>query len=153
MIDRRIAREAALQLLYKLDIEFNLKALSKEKLRVILNEHLDFLKITGVERDLAFLMVSGIISDRDMIDEMIDSAMDNWTLDRLAAIDRNILRLGAYELLKFDDVDYKITFNEAIEIAKRFSSGQSGKFVNGVLDRLYRNLITGKSTDRKAWGE
>ncbi len=157
MIDRHIAREAALQLLYKLDIEFNLEALSTEKLQTILNEHLDFLELNGVERDLAFLMVSGIISDRDKIDEMIDSAMDNWTLDRLAAIDRNILRLGAYELLKFNDIEYKIIFNEAIEIAKRFSSGQSGKFVNGVLDRLYRNLVAGighrKSSDGKAWGE
>ena len=65
--------------------------------------------------------------------------MDNWTLDRLAAIDRNILRLAAYEMLKIEYISYKTTINEAIEIAKRFSSEQSGKFVNGVLDRLYRN--------------
>jgi N utilization substance protein B len=61
---------------------------------------------------------------------------ENWRLDRMAAIDRNILRLGAFELLYCDDVPTKVAINEALELAKRYSTAQSSRFVNGILDRL-----------------
>ncbi len=72
------------------------------------------------------------------IDEVIGRAAENWDLDRMAAVDRAILRLGACELLLMDDIPPAVTLNEAIEIAKKYSTPESGKFVNGILDRVRR---------------
>ncbi len=70
------------------------------------------------------------------IDELITSASKNWRLDRMSRVDRNILRLGAGELLAFPDVPVKVVINEAVELAKRFGTAESSAFVNGVLDRI-----------------
>ena len=67
---------------------------------------------------------------------MITEVAENWRLDRMAAIDRNILRLGAFEMLFDDGVPAKVAINEALELAKRYSTAQSSRFVNGILDRL-----------------
>lgn len=74
------------------------------------------------------------------IDELITSASKNWRLDRMSRVDRNILRLGAGELLAFPDVPVKVVINEAVELAKRFGTAESSAFVNGVLDRIAANL-------------
>ena len=65
---------------------------------------------------------------------------NNWKLDRIAAVDRAILRLGLYELLEMDEVPPKVVINESVELAKKFSTAKSGSFVNGVLDRIYQDL-------------
>ena len=70
------------------------------------------------------------------IDELIVSASKNWRIDRMSRVDRNILRLGACELLAFRDVPVKVVINEAVELAKRFGTAESSAFVNGVLDRI-----------------
>jgi N utilization substance protein B len=70
------------------------------------------------------------------IDELITSASKNWRIDRMSRVDRNILRLGACELLAFRDVPVKVVINEAVELAKRFGTAESSAFVNGVLDRI-----------------
>lgn len=70
------------------------------------------------------------------IDELISSASKNWRIDRMSRVDRNILRLGACELLAFRDVPTKVVINEAVELAKRFGTAESSAFVNGVLDRI-----------------
>ena len=67
---------------------------------------------------------------------MISQVAENWRLDRMAAIDRNILRLGAYEMLFCPEVPAKVAINEALELAKRYSTAQSSRFVNGILDRV-----------------
>jgi transcription antitermination factor NusB len=72
------------------------------------------------------------------LDDIIVKVAENWDLDRMAVIDRNILRLGAAEILYMDDVPEKATINEAIEIAKKFSTENSGRFVNGILDKVAR---------------
>ena len=72
------------------------------------------------------------------IDQVITAHADNWNLKRMAVIDRNILRLGAFELLYLDDVPAKVCINEAIELAKRFGDAESGKFVNGILDAIHK---------------
>ena len=72
------------------------------------------------------------------IDGVISAHADNWNLKRMAVIDRNILRLGAFELLYLDDVPAKVCINEAIELAKRFGDTESGKFINGILDAIYK---------------
>jgi N utilization substance protein B len=86
--------------------------------------------------DFARGLVEGVKANREAIDAMISEAAENWRLDRMAAIDRNILRLGAYEMLFDEGVPAKVAINEALELAKRYSTAQSSRFVNGILDRL-----------------
>lgn len=87
-------------------------------------------------RDYARELVEGVRSNQARIDGQITEVAENWRLDRMAAIDRNILRLGAYELFFREDVPRKVAINEALELAKRYSTAQSSRFVNGILDRL-----------------
>ena len=88
-------------------------------------------------RDFARTLVAGVRAHQPRIDALISEVAENWRIDRMAAIDRNILRLGAYEMLYCDDVPRKVAINEALELAKRYSTAQSSRFVNGILDRLH----------------
>ena len=81
-------------------------------------------------------LIAGVQQNQTRIDSLISDVAENWRLDRMAAIDRNILRLGAYEILYCPDVPTKVAINEALELAKRYSTAQSSRFVNGILDRL-----------------
>jgi N utilization substance protein B len=87
-------------------------------------------------RDYANSVVRGVAGDLDKVDESIRKASTNWRLERMARVDRNVLRLGAWELLQARDVPRAVILDEAVELAKRFGSEESGAFVNGVLDRL-----------------
>ena len=78
---------------------------------------------------------------------MISQVAENWRLDRMAAIDRNILRLGAYEMLYCPEVPAKVAINEALELAKRYSTAQSSRFVNGILDRVLQWHTQGAKAD------
>lgn len=80
-------------------------------------------------------LVLGVQRNRGELDAMLAGTAQNWSLDRMAATDRNVLRLGAYEIL-YTDTPHKVAINEAVELAKRFGSGQSAAFVNGILDRF-----------------
>src|SRR5262249_32388943 len=80
-------------------------------------------------------LVAGVHSHRPTIDALISEAAENWRLDRMAAIDRNILRLGAYEMLYCPEVPTKVAINEALELAKRYSTAQASRVVNGILHR------------------
>jgi len=88
----------------------------------------------------------GILRYRDEIDSVIRKHLTNWTFERLASTDRNVLRLGAYEIIYEPDIPIEVTLNEAIDIAKKYGSEQGGKFVNGVLDRIARECA---STEKK----
>ncbi len=81
-------------------------------------------------------LVEGVRAHQPELDALISSVAENWRIDRMAAIDRNILRLGAFEMLHCPDVPTKVAINEALELAKRYSTAQSSRFVNGILDRL-----------------
>jgi len=87
-------------------------------------------------------LIIGVRHNRDELDEKISKITDNWRLSRMAATDRNVLRLGAYELLH-TDTPPPVVINEAIELARRYGSDQSAQFVNGVLDRLLKRSKTG----------
>jgi N utilization substance protein B len=89
---------------------------------------------------LAERIVRGVIADRDGIDALVQRASRNWRLDRMARVDRNLLRVGAWELSKAPEVPAKVAINEAIEIAKRFGTAESAAFVNGILDRCLDEL-------------
>src|SRR5207244_12236894 len=92
----------------------------------------------------------GVKSDRTQIDELIQKSSSNWKLDRMARVDRNILRLAVYEILRRADVPVRVTLNEAIELGKKFGSEESSAFVNGVLDKIAHTDIPGAAPKMKA---
>jgi N utilization substance protein B len=83
-------------------------------------------------------LVEGTLEMRPGIDEMIRGATQNWDLARMANVDRNILRMAVHEMLHVKDIPSKVSINEAIELGKRYSTKQSGSFINGILDRIRR---------------
>lgn len=85
-------------------------------------------------------IVRGVSSNQGVLDDLISRCSQNWKLTRMGRVDRNILRLAAYELAFEGDIPGKATLNEAIEIAKRYGTEDSGKFVNGILDRIAQEL-------------
>ena len=86
-------------------------------------------------------LIRGAIEHRDAVDERIKKHAKNWDLHRIAAVDRNILRLAIYEMLYRDDIPPIVSINEAVDIAKKFSTQDSGKFVNGILDKIKGELM------------
>ena len=87
-------------------------------------------------RDFAERIIRGTLEHIKDLDPIISKYTDNWQINRMAAVDRNIMRLGTYELLYMDDIPPKVSINEAVNMAKKFSQIDSGKFVNGVLDKI-----------------
>lgn len=126
---RTRGREVALQVLYLTEQNPEVEADEVERFLV---RRLRDPKLVDDTRAL----VEGVRAHLAQIDERISSVAENWRLDRMAAIDRNILRLGVYEMHHRDDVPVKVAINEALELAKRYSTAQSSRFVNGILDRL-----------------
>ncbi|MBT1247099.1 transcription antitermination factor NusB [Thermosipho sp. 1223] len=121
-------REAIFKALFQWD--FN----RDENLEDISKEHISVLDVSLQE--LAKKYVRGIRENILKIDEIISKYLKNWTLDRLSVTDRNILRLGTFELLYIDDIPIEVTLDEMIELGKAYGTENSGKFVNGVLDKI-----------------
>ncbi len=89
-----------------------------------------------VVREFAERLARGVWQNRDSIDAIITDTAKNWSLERIAPIDRNILRAAIYEIRYCEDIPYKVTLNEAIELGKKFGCDKSGAFINGVLDSV-----------------
>lgn len=89
-------------------------------------------------------LATGVVSDIANIDSIVTDAADNWTINRMATIDRNILRISIYEMIHEDDVPKNVTINEAVEMAKTYSTEKSGEFVNGILDKISKTFIKHK---------
>jgi N utilization substance protein B len=130
MTRRSRGREVALQVLYQ--VEQNAGISPEEIQRFIARRLLDDRKLCEFTESLT----AGVKEHQAALDAMISNVAENWRLDRMAAIDRNILRLGAYEMLHCPEVPAKVAINEALELAKRYSTAQSSRFVNGILDRV-----------------
>ena len=86
-------------------------------------------------------LVQGVIEHRAELDGVIEKHVRNWSIDRMAAVDRNVLRLAVYEMLHREDIPPVVSINEAVDIAKKFSTHDSGKFVNGILDKVKGELM------------
>jgi N utilization substance protein B len=127
---RRKAREYALQLLFQID--FTKRDLERKDLE----EFWSGKKESRDIREFTEKLVKGTLESLDEIDSIIEKATENWFLKRMAAVDRNILRFAAYEILHRKDIPYAVTINEALEIAKKYSSAEAASFLNGVLDKL-----------------
>jgi N utilization substance protein B len=129
MSRRSRAREVVLQLLYQDDLNPQQgPAVVEEFLRSRLHGDEDLVKF-------ARSLLSGVRRNRAELDALLESRADNWTLARMAATDRNVMRLGAYEML-YTETPGPVAINEAVELAKRFGARQSPQFVNGILDGL-----------------
>ena len=127
MGSRRRARELALQLLYQHEVT----AAPPEQMQV------DFEEWRGATegiREFADLLLRGTLAHLDEIDAVLERQTAHWRLERLAAVDRNILRLALYELLYQTDTPHAVVIDEAIEIAKKYGAEESARFINGVLD-------------------
>lgn len=131
---RRLARELAVQFLY----QFDLAGGSLEEALPLFWETQS--EVGDAGKKFTEELVHGVIERRAAIDERIVKYTENWDLPRIAAVDRNILRLAMYEMLYRDDIPPVVSINEAVDIAKKFSTRESGSFVNGILDRLKADL-------------
>ncbi|HVR83338.1 MAG TPA: transcription antitermination factor NusB [Planctomycetota bacterium] len=129
MRKRTQARELALQILYQLDLRGD-EIL--DEVSAMLAPGTGDPEMTDFAREIVF----GFRDKKAIIDRQIEEVAKNWQLKRMAAIDRNILRLATYELLYREDIPPLVTINEAIDIAKKFSTKNSGPFVNGILDNI-----------------
>ena len=128
---RTKAREYALQLLYQLDVTHG-------ELPVTLHEFWAYHAVAQDVKEFATQLVEGTLAHAEQIDQLITTYASNWEIGRMAVVDRNVLRLGAYELLHLQDVPPKVCLNEAVELAKRFGNEESSKFVNGILDTIHK---------------
>ena len=141
---RRIARELAVQFLYQYDLS---GGSLEEALPLFWQTQSE---VSDDGRKFTEELIHGVVERRVPIDERIAKYTDNWDLPRIAAVDRNILRLAMYEMLFRDDIPPVVSINEAVDIAKKFSTRESGAFVNGILDRLKADLTRPSRTAASA---
>lgn len=126
-MNRRTSREKALQILFSIDL--NSKD-PEEAIRDVLEEQ--------EENPFLTVIVKGVMNHIDKIDAEISNCLENWTIDRIASVEKTILRMATYELLYLQDIPESVSMNEAVELAKIFSDEESGKFVNGVLSKIIK---------------
>ncbi|HJN62428.1 MAG TPA: transcription antitermination factor NusB [Candidatus Parcubacteria bacterium] len=142
MASRHLSRSIAMQSLYEWDF-FGKKPKSlKGVVEKNIKEFGPGLEDTG----FVWQLVNGIVDHLDQINKVIEKAAPQWPIDQITIVDRNVLRIGLYELLyaNKDEVPPKVAINEAIELAKTFGGENSGKFINGVLGTVYKEIETKK---------
>ncbi len=144
MTKRRKARELALQVLYGFEVSGNAVDVVCDEIA----SRTDDEQIAGFASELFHKS----IRHKESLDAHVASVVENWDFGRIAMIDRLILRLALCELLHFDEIPPKVTINEAIDLAKKFSTAQSGRFVNGILDSLFRKLLSENKIVKKGRG-
>ncbi len=152
MPTRRKGREVALQLLYQADWEDDLdwdkgyqfakNALDQYRKELLPQDDLFDEELSEFIVDI----VAGVLLRRKQIDEVIKKFSKGWKIHRMAMVDRNILRLGIFELCYHPDIPPKVAINEAVELAKKFGDENSSRFINGILDSVYRNWCPEKKS-------
>jgi transcription antitermination protein NusB len=130
---RRKARELAVQILYQAD-------LAKSDLDEAMSLFWAHFPVESEVREFCQQLVLGTLDRLSSIDELLSEASEHWSLGRMSVVDRNILRLATHELLDRPDIPPSVSINEAIEIAKKYSTSDAAVFINGVLDRVKRML-------------
>ena len=138
MANRHLSRSIALQSLY----EWDFKECKDSQVDEIVEHNIKEFGPGMDDNSFVYELVRNILKNRDKIDPLIEKCAPEWPLDQVTIVDRNILRLGIYELLfeNYEQVPPKVAINEAIELAKSFGGESSGRFVNGVLGTIYREL-------------
>jgi transcription antitermination factor NusB len=139
MRKRSLAREHALKILYQADVT---QRLLKNASEIYWKETEENDKVII---DFCKRLIDGIAEQLKTIDEKLTQYATNWQLKRMAVIDRNVMRIGVYELLFAPDIPPKATINEAVELAKKYGDLESGKFVNGILDKIHKTESLNKN--------
>jgi N utilization substance protein B len=149
MKPRHVAREVALQILYRFDVNHQNNGaeiptgipLSRE-----LQNHFEHFQVPQNAREFTSQLVVGTVSELKSLDELLEKHASHWKVSRMPLIDRNLLRMATYELLHFPEIPTSVTLDEAIELAKQFGTADSSAFINGVLDALKGALKIEKSS-------
>lgn len=132
-MSRKRARIGAMQALFSMDVNDDF---STDKLDLFMGNH----EFQGDEVDYIKRTVPDILDKLDLVDETIEKNLKGWTMARLAKVDRQILRIAVYEFLYKDDIPEEVSINEAVEIARLYSSDEAPKFINGILGTIYRSF-------------
>jgi len=128
---RKAARELAVKLLYQMEI---LKDYSEEQIRTALSEYEN--ELTSKDKKYIIEVIKGVYENIENIDELIKKYSKSWEFNRISKVDLSILRLSIFEILFREDIPYNVSVNEAVEIAKKYSSDGAGAFVNGILSNF-----------------
>jgi len=138
MANRHLSRSIAMQSLY----EWDFKGKESKQLKEIVKSNVKEFGPGLEESDFIWQIIDGVIDNLTKIDKIIEKSAPEWPIDQITIVDRNVLRIGLYELLfgKRNEVPPKVAINEAIELAKTFGGDSSGKFINGVLGTVYREI-------------
>ena len=126
---RRKARELALRMLYQMET-------NGEDPELALLKYCELFPYQKAVTDYTRVLLSGIKKEKELIDGYIQAASEHWKSERIALVDRNVLRIGIFEMLFSDDVPPKVAIDEAIEMSKKYGNEESREFVNGILDRI-----------------
>ncbi|RJQ54403.1 MAG: transcription antitermination factor NusB [Actinobacteria bacterium] len=139
MKERRKARRATLEIMYQSEV-------AGIPVARILKDRLFW---RGELPEFSLTLLNGVVSHQDRIDALIRDSTDNWVLERMSIVDRNILRMAIYEMLYEEDIPSTVSVNEAVELAKVYGTQDSGKFVNGVLGRVVHDMEEEASQSKK----
>lgn len=131
---RRESRELALELLFMIDVV-------EENADDAVENYLQSRKILSSIKEFAVGLKDGVVKYKENLDKIISKTAENWEIDRMSVIDRNILRIAVFEFLYLKEASDKIIINEAIEVAKEYSTEESGAFINGILDKIVKSSI------------
>lgn len=145
MSNRHLARTIAMQSLFLWDFEGG----DNSKLVGIVQGVFKNFAPQFDDKGFVNSLIDGVMENRDEIDAYITKYATEWPLDQITIVDRNILRIGVYELMFNPDIPAKVAINEAIEIAKTFGNESSGKFVNGVLGAIYKDVLKAEEANQK----
>lgn len=130
---RRQGREAAFQFIYQLDM-------SGASYREALDEFMSQMAIPHNVREFAVEIVEGVMGNLTKIDDLLAGHSHHWKIHRMNSVDKNVLRVGVYELQFCSDTPVKVIINEAIEIGKKFGTAETGSFINGILDKIAKEI-------------
>jgi transcription antitermination factor NusB len=136
---RRRSRELAIKVLFHLEFSGNDPELTFDLI-------CDNFGVAEEVKPFSRELVQGIYAHIKEIDELLSKASQHWRLERIAKVDRSILRIALYELLFRDDIPPKVSINEAVDLGKKYGSEESGAFINGILDKIYHTLMTQKKS-------
>lgn len=138
---RRTSRELSMKLLYQMEIQ---KDGIKEQIEDFISEN----NINGEDREFICELIDGVLKNKRDIDNLIEKNLKGWKIDRISKIDLSILRLAIHEILNRPDIPLSVSINEAIELAKKYSTEESGAFINGVLGKIAEHAPVTKREKR-----
>ncbi|MBU1904701.1 MAG: transcription antitermination factor NusB [Proteobacteria bacterium] len=143
MGERRRARELAVQVLFHLEFSPG----DPSEIFDLICENFNAQKSI---RDFSRKLVLGVWEEKETLDRVIAQASRNWRIERMARLDRSILRLAAFEIMFVQDIPAKVSIDEAVELGKKFGSEDSGRYINGVLDNIYNTLSENNQSELKS---